>query len=154
MTPKIDILVSALKGHISRDTRWCRQHLIANLMDSQGELREAVASVIVSGKGVTATLDLCADCHRARMAKPLPNDAGSEPVEQPVWAETARQLIAEIEGVTTYLKQTGNLPPAVAAPMTDLLAQPLRGQTGIETGIDAQALELQRATGGGKSQSE
>lgn len=113
MTPKIEMLVSLLKAQADRDSVWCQA------CAHNGSQRLAVAQMLISGNGIESTWPLCADHHRARMAKPLEHDAGSEPVEQPAWVDLARRLIVEIESAAGYLRDTGNELPIDAAPILD-----------------------------------
>lgn len=90
MTPKIEMLVSLLKAQADRDSVWCQ------VCAYNGSRRLAVAQMLISGNGIESTWPLCGDHHRARMAKPLQHDIGSEPVRQPEWVSLARQLLAEL----------------------------------------------------------
>lgn len=93
---KLRHYASELKAQCDRDAIWCQACGMANMDEPKRAVPLAVAQIMISGHGIETVFPLCRSCHAQRMAKPLPNDVGSEPVVQPAYIATARQLIQAI----------------------------------------------------------
>lgn len=88
-----DMLTDQIRLLCERDSLWCQP---CGMSGARHVL--ATTRILISAEGFKSmSIDLCPDCARYRFANLLPNDVGSEPIDQPAWTTIARRLFGESE---------------------------------------------------------